>query len=146
MLQTITCGVVLEQEGQLLLVQEAAPEIYGKWNQPSGHWDPGETLFDCAVREAQEESGYQVELTGLQAIYTYATETRQRVNFCFNARPLGRPSAVDPTEIVTTRWFSKSELQELTDDQLRHPLARLRIDDWLAGKTVPMELITPWSD
>lgn len=137
---------MLEQDGKLLLVQEAAPEIYGKWNQPSGHWDPGETLFDCAMREAREESGYRVELTGLQAIYTYAGEDQQRVNFCFTARPLEAPGSLDPVEILTTRWLTKSELQDLADDQLRHSLARQRITDWLAGKRVPMHLITPWAD
>ncbi len=93
---TITCSVALEQNGQLLLVQEAAPEIYGKWNQPAGHLEPGETLFVCAMREAREESGYVVELTALQAIYTYAGEHEQRVNFCFRARPCGEPGQADP--------------------------------------------------
>jgi ADP-ribose pyrophosphatase YjhB (NUDIX family) len=91
----ITCSVALEQDGHLMLVQEATPAIYGKWNQPAGHLEPGESLFDCAMREAQEESGYRVELTGLQAIYIDISASRQRLNFCFCARPLGHPGPVD---------------------------------------------------
>ena len=34
---TVTCAIVLEQNEKMLLVQEATPAIYGKWNQPAGH-------------------------------------------------------------------------------------------------------------
>ena len=139
----LTCSVTLELNGNLLLVQEATFSIYGKWNQPAGHLEPGESLFECAIREAREESGYRVELTGLQAIYTDINASRQRLNFCFRARPLGDPGAVDPTEILSTRWFTPEELKELPDDHLRHVLARQRIDDWLAGKSMPLDILTP---
>ncbi len=141
MFVTITCAVMLEQDGQLLLVQEAAPAIYGKWNQPAGHLEAGETLFSCALREAREESGYVVELTGLQAIYTHAGEQEQRLNFCFRAQPCGEPGPVDPVESVTTQWFTKDALRQLPTDQLRHTLAQQRIDDWLVGKCVPLDVI-----
>lgn len=143
---TVTCSVMLERDDTLLLVQEAAPEIYGKWNQPAGHLDPGETLLACAVREAREESGYIVELTALQAIYNETTAQRQRINFCFRARPCGEAGPVDPAEILSIRWFSKDELQQLPDDQLRHPIAKQRIADWLAGQCAPLELIAPWAE
>jgi 8-oxo-dGTP pyrophosphatase MutT (NUDIX family) len=137
---------MLEQDDKLLLVQEAAPDIYGKWNQPAGHLDPGETLLACAVREAREESGYVVELTALQAIYNETTAERQRINFCFRASPCGEADSVDPAEILSTRWFSRDELQRLPDDQLRHHIARQRMADWLTGKCAPLELIAPWTE
>lgn len=143
---TVTCSVMLEQDDRLLLVQEAAMEIYGKWNQPAGHLDPGETLLACAVREAREESGYMVELTALQAIYHEATAERQRINFCFRARPSGEPGPIDPAEILSTRWFTKDELRQLPDDQLRHCIAKQRIADWLAGKHATLALIAPWAE
>jgi hypothetical protein len=45
---------------------------------------------------------------------------------------------------MATRWFSKDELQQFPEAQLRHTLAKLRLEDWLAGKSAPMEVITPW--
>ena len=143
---TVTCSVMLERDDHLLLVQEAAPAIYGKWNQPAGHLDPGETLFECAVREAREESGYVVELTALQAIYNETTPDRQRINFCFRAKPCGEAGPVDPSEILSTRWFHKDELQHVPAAQLRHQIAAQRIADWLAGKTAPLALIAPWNE
>jgi ADP-ribose pyrophosphatase YjhB (NUDIX family) len=135
---------MLEQDDKLLLVQEATPAIYGKWNQPAVHLDPGETLLACAIREAREESGYVVQLTALQAIYNETTAERQRINFCFRATPTGEAGPVDPAEILSTRWFSRSELQQLPDDQLRHHIAKQRIADWLAGTYAPLALIAPW--
>ena len=145
---TVTCAIVLEQNDKILLVQEATPEIYGKWNQPAGHLEAGETLFECAIRECREESGYAIELSGLQAIYTEVTDQFHRFNFCFRARPLGEPGLVDPSEILSTRWFTKAELQQLPDDNLRHNLAKQRIADWLAGKVMPLDTIAPmrWID
>ncbi len=143
MILTMTCSVSLEQDGQLLLVQEATPAIYGKWNQPAGHLEPGETLFDCAIREAREESGYVVELTGLQGIYTHTSEREQDINFCFRARPCGEPGPIDPDEIMATRWFTKEELRQFPTAHLRHALAQQRIHDWLAAKEAPLELIAP---
>lgn len=137
----ITCSIMLEDEGKLLLVQEADPEIYGRWNQPAGHLEPGETIFDCAVREAKEESGYAVELTGLQAVYVYSVGQERRINFCFRARPHGTPDPPASGEILAARWFTKTELRQLPDDQLRHALTRRRIQDWLEGKSSPLETI-----
>lgn len=142
----ITCALMLERDGKLLLVQEAAEEVYGRWNQPAGHLEAGETIIDCARREAREESGYEIDLIGLQAIYDYTTSAgRHIVNFCFRARPIGEPGPIAEQEILTTRWFTSEELRRLPDGQLRHALTRRRIDDWLAGKSVPLDVLVEWS-
>jgi ADP-ribose pyrophosphatase YjhB (NUDIX family) len=139
----ITCAVSLEQDEKLLLVQEADREYYGKWNQPAGHLEPGETVLACARREAQEESGYAVELTGLQATYIYPMDGRLIVNFCFRAAPRGEPGLYAQGEILATRWFTKEQLRQLPDHQLRHWLTKRRIEDWLAGKSGPLDLVMP---
>ena len=61
----VIVGAVIEKEGKYLLVQEAKESCRGKWNLPAGHLDPGETMADGAKREAKEETGCEVELTGV---------------------------------------------------------------------------------
>eukprot|EP00494_Astrolonche_serrata_P021706 UN21955 len=39
-----------------------------KWFLPAGHVDPGETFGMCGRRETIEESGVEVELTGVSHI------------------------------------------------------------------------------
>lgn len=61
----VIVGTVIEKDGKYLLVQEAQEKCRGKWNLPAGHLDPGETMVDGAKREAKEETGCDVELTGV---------------------------------------------------------------------------------
>src|SRR5215831_6673615 len=102
----VTCSLVIEQDGRLLLVQEADPAIYGLWNQPAGHLEPGETLEQCALREAREETGYDVELTGVQAIY-YDVAAGD-INICFRARPLSDgPRHALESDVLGARWYTR---------------------------------------
>lgn len=59
--------VILNGAGQVLLVQQN----YGArfWGVPGGVVDPGETAPQAAVREAAEEAGIAVELTGVIGLY-----------------------------------------------------------------------------
>jgi len=44
------------RDGQVLLVRRANPPQSGFWGFPGGHLDKEESLFDCAVRELEEET------------------------------------------------------------------------------------------
>jgi 8-oxo-dGTP diphosphatase len=41
-----------------------------KWTMPGGTMDFGESLEQCAFREVREETGFEIEITGLIGIYT----------------------------------------------------------------------------
>ncbi len=138
---TVTCSLVVEREGKLLLVQEADPEIYGLWNQPAGHVEPGETFEACALREAREETGYDVELVGLQAIYYNVAAGDEDINICFRARPIGEARYPLEPDVLGTRWFSREELLAFPREQLRHARALRRLEDWLAGRMFPLEVL-----
>ncbi len=142
-LLTVTCSIMIEQDSRLLLVQEADPEIYGLWNQPAGHLEPGETFEQCALREAREETGYDVELTGVQGVYYNVAAGDADINICFRARPLGEgPRHPLEPDVLGTRWYSREELQTFPHDQLRHARALRRLEDWLAGKAFPLHVIS----
>src|SRR5690348_16995882 len=138
----VTCSLVIEQDEKLLLVQEADPDIYGLWNQPAGHVEPGETFEACALREAREETGYDVELIGLQSIYYDIAAGDEDLNICFLARPLGEARYPLADDVLGTRWFSREELLAFPREHLRHARALRRLEDWLAGKAFPLEVVT----
>jgi phosphatase NudJ len=57
--------VVVRQGDRFLLVHEAK---HGQgWCVPAGRVEPGESLFDAAVRETLEETGVPVVLDGVLA-------------------------------------------------------------------------------
>lgn len=60
---------LVEKNGKFLLVKEGRAGREGKWNLPGGHVEGGETLGEAAVREAEEETGCKVALTGFLGIY-----------------------------------------------------------------------------
>ena len=138
----VTCSLLIEQDEKLLLVQEADPDIYGLWNQPAGHVEPGETFEQCALREAREETGCDVELVGLQGIYYDIAAGDEDLNICFLARPLGAARYSLADDILQARWFSREEVQAFPREQLRHARALRRLEDWLAGKAFPLEVVT----
>ena len=78
----ITVATVVEDNGRFLMVEELKGER-AVLNQPAGHLDPNESLIDAAIRETLEETGYDVELTGVIGIYLYTAPsngvTYQRV-------------------------------------------------------------------
>jgi ADP-ribose pyrophosphatase YjhB (NUDIX family) len=54
------------RDGSILLVREVTD---GRWSLPGGWADFGETAAAVAVREVQEESGLEVRLTKLLAVF-----------------------------------------------------------------------------
>jgi acetyl-CoA carboxylase carboxyl transferase subunit beta len=61
-LPLVGVGVVLIEDGRILLVQRGHEPSKGKWAVPGGKITTGETLREAAAREALEETGLQVEL------------------------------------------------------------------------------------
>uniref|UniRef100_A0A2C9KQC3 Nudix hydrolase domain-containing protein n=1 Tax=Biomphalaria glabrata TaxID=6526 RepID=A0A2C9KQC3_BIOGL len=61
----ICMTVLFNDQGHVLLVQEAKKSCYGQWYLPAGRLEPGETIADGARREVKEESGLDCQLTSL---------------------------------------------------------------------------------
>ena len=89
----MVAAVVVEQDGKFLLVHEHDGErrVY---NQPAGHWDDGESLLEAAIREAREETGWEVSLSHIIGQYSYFSPYNQVTYFrtAFAAKPLRKVS------------------------------------------------------
>src|SRR5690348_828587 len=57
-------GALVVDEGRLLLTQRAIEPWLGLWCAPSGFCDGDEHPAACAAREALEETGVSVRITG----------------------------------------------------------------------------------
>lgn len=67
MLITVGCGVILEQDNQILLQHRTDRDV---WGIPGGILEPGESFLEAAVRETFEETGLIVEHLDLFGIYS----------------------------------------------------------------------------
>ena len=129
---------VTDDEGRLLLEHRVDND---RWALPGGTHEFGESIVQTVIREVREETGLDVEVTGLVGIYTdpkhvilYTSdgETRQEFSVLFTARALGgEPTPSDESREVL--WISRDALAELQMDRSM----RFRIPHWLDGHTGP---------
>jgi ADP-ribose pyrophosphatase YjhB (NUDIX family) len=130
-------AAVRNDRGELLMIHRTDNDL---WALPGGGHDIGESISDTVVREVREETGIEVEVTGLLGIYTNPRhvmayddgEVRQQFSISFSARPIGGELTTS-SESRQVRWVDPAELDKLEI----HPSMRLRIDHALRDATAP---------
>lgn len=119
----IIVGGVIKKDNKYLLVQEEQEKCRGKWNIPAGHLDPNETILEGAKREIFEESGFNVELTGISSISNRVLPDDEFIGVIFSTEITGGEIRIDPREILDIKWFTYDEILNMRDD--------LRSDDFI---------------
>lgn len=67
----VACGTIAELDGRFALIQRAIEPRKGAWSFPCGFMEIDETTEQAAIRETREETGLDVELSGLLGAYSY---------------------------------------------------------------------------
>ena len=138
----VTVAAILEQDGKFLLVEERT-ERGILFNQPAGHWEPGETLAAGAVREVLEESAYDFEPEYLTGVYRWHSPTADTtyLRFAFSGRITGHhPERTLDDGIIRAVWMTPDEIRA-SAERHRSPLIVRCMEDYLAGKRYPLDLI-----
>ncbi|MFD5085883.1 NUDIX hydrolase [Kitasatospora sp. NPDC058406] len=125
--------VVVDDDGRVLLQRRTDN---GMWALPGGKMDLGESLAGCGIRETREETGLDVEITGIVGTYTNPGhvfayddgEVRQEFSICLLGRPVGGELAVSD-ESHEVAWFTPAE----TDALPMVVSIRKRLSDWRSG-------------
>ena len=130
-------AAVRNARGELLLIERTDN---GLWALPGGAQDIGESVVQAARREVREETGIEVEITGLSGIYSDPRhviayddgEVRQEFSLCFHAKPVSEELR-SSSETRQARWVSPDSLPDLKI----HPSMRLRITHALKQEPQP---------
>ncbi len=143
---SVTVAAIIERDGRFLLVEEHTPEGL-RLNNPAGHLEPGESPADGCAREALEETAHPFQPTALVGVYlsrfqraaTGEDVTYLRMAFCGRvaAPEVGR--ALDQG-IVRALWLTPDEIRA-SAARHRSPLVRRCMEDYLAGRRYPLELV-----
>ena len=137
-----TVAAIIERDNRFLMVEEI---INGEpvFNQPAGHLDPDESLIDAVIRETQEESAWQFIPEAITGIYLWKHpdngKSFLRVAFCGSCLNHSPTQALDDG-ILHAVWKSRDELIG-QPDKLRSPMVINCIDDYLAGKRYPLDML-----
>jgi ADP-ribose pyrophosphatase YjhB (NUDIX family) len=115
--------VLLERDKKFLLIQESKEECRNTWFLPGGRVAPDESIIQAAVREAKEETGLDVELTGLlyadQAFGPRPADGGNRIRFVFLGKTIGGEiKQTEDEHSICAAWYSEAEAARL---ELRSP-------------------------
>ena len=113
---TFAGGCVFNRKGEVLLQRRADSN---KWGFPGGAIELGETPQMAAVRELKEETGLDVEVSGLIGIYTefdmeYPNgDKAQSIMVAFELTVVGGELSCDKDETVELKYFPLDDMPTL---------------------------------
>jgi 8-oxo-dGTP pyrophosphatase MutT (NUDIX family) len=131
-------SAIVRQRSAILMVQR---RDNGMWSLPGGALEVGERIAETAVREVREETGIEIEITGLVGVYTSprhvtcfspGEEIRQEFNLCFRGRRVGG-EVRRSEECLDVRWVSTRELEQLPI----LPSTRLKLEHFRQRSRLP---------
>jgi 8-oxo-dGTP diphosphatase len=112
----VAVGVLIQDAGRLLLIKRGNDPERGKWSVPAGFVDAGEDPARAAEREALEETGLHVRVTGLLDVYARVRVTEGAdILIVYHAQvESGQLTPGDDAEAVD--YFDPNDLPELAFD------------------------------
>lgn len=142
---SVTVAAIVQQQGRFLLVEEHTQEGL-RLNNPAGHLEPGESPLQGVVREALEETACVFSPDGLVGVYLSRLQrpgddvTYLRFAFRGEVSPPVAGRRLDHG-IVRTLWMTPEEVRA-SQSRHRSPLVLQCVEDHLAGKFHPLDLIS----
>ena len=138
-----TVAAIVERDNKFLLVEEIT-ERGNRFNQPAGHLEDNETLIQAVIRETMEEAAYEFTPEFLLGVYQWKHTLNDTtyLRFAF----IGKAGVHYPMQeldegIVQAVWMDIDEIRDKAN-LMRSPQVLTCIEDYLAGKRYPLEVIT----
>jgi 8-oxo-dGTP diphosphatase len=128
-------GALVIRNGKVLLVRRSVEPFKGYWDIPGGFCEADEHPAEAARREVREETGLDVELTGLLGLWLDEYAGSTTLNVYYLARPLGRRLQVGD-DADGAAWFSPSALPE----RIAFENGRQALVAWARGDPGPVHL------
>ena len=138
-----TVAAIIEKDGRFLMVEENTNEGV-RINQPAGHLEDGESLFEGVTREAFEETAHEFTPTALLGIYQWQRPNKNitYLRFAFIGQ-VGKHHTEQKLDdgIIRAVWMSYEELKA-SQNIHRSPQVLQCVEDYLAGQQFPLSVIT----
>ena len=85
---------------------------HDKWIGVGGHFEEGESPFDCVIREVFEETGYALAEARYRGVVTFVSDVyeSEQMHLFTSSAFVGEPIACDEGELA---WVKKSDIPSL---------------------------------
>ncbi len=136
----LTFGCIILKSNQILLVKEENkkhPQLT-RWNLLSGTIEGGSATFleDYVHKEVYEESGLEVEIKGVVALYESITPIDRSLYIVFGCKyKKGKIKVSDP-DVSDCRFFDLDKFWKMGLDQIVHKDMKRVTKDFLSIKYV----------
>ncbi|GAA2266767.1 NUDIX hydrolase [Kitasatospora cystarginea] len=113
-------GCAIIHEGRVLLIRRRPDDSFpGMWELPSGGVDLGEDIEDAARREAAEETGLTVRLTGYLGHFDFTNSKGAKARQFTFAATADKTDPIILTEHDAHQWAHPEQLPLVTPEVLR---------------------------
>lgn len=120
------------EKGEVLLHRRAnTGYMDGRYDLPSGHVEPNETILDACVRELKEEAGIDAKTADLRLwhINQFGANNEYYYNFFFTVDTWeGIPTIMEPDKCDDMRFFAADKLPKMA------PATHVALNDIDASK------------
>ncbi|MEJ2208980.1 MAG: NUDIX hydrolase [Anaerolineae bacterium] len=128
-------GALVIRNGKVLLVRRKIEPFRGYWDIPGGFCEADEHPAETARREVREETGLEIELTGLLGLWLDDYQGSFTLNVYYLARPLSRRLCVGD-DADGAAWFSPRALPP----RIAFENGRQALQTWASGDDSPLHL------
>lgn len=108
-------GVIIMKDGMVLMAKRKGSHGAGTWSFPGGHLEYGESIVDCAAREAKEETG--ITITNVRPVTfvenLFFGEGKHYITLYTIADwKSGEPKTLEPEKSEQWEWFDWDHLPQ----------------------------------
>lgn len=128
-------GALIIRNGKVLLIRRTIEPFRGYWDIPGGFCEVDEHPAETAIREAREETGLEIELTGLLGLWLDEYAGSATLNVYYLARPLTR--RLEPGDDADgAAWFAPNALPR----RIAFENGRQALAVWAVSADTPVHL------
>ncbi|MGB0175870.1 MAG: NUDIX domain-containing protein [Owenweeksia sp.] len=118
----VTVDVVIQKEGEVLLVKRKHAPFKGSWALPGGFMEDNEEVLSAALRELKEETKADLTADTFQFIGFFDAPDRDPrgrvISFAFGTEINGSTPVQAGSDASNAKWFKTHALPELAFDHL----------------------------
>ncbi|MGR3764155.1 NUDIX hydrolase [Rossellomorea sp. NS-SX7] len=111
----VTYVLLFDEPGENVLMVKNTGKNGSYYTLPGGAVEPGETLEEAAIREAKEETGFDVEISDIISVSEAFFEDRghHAVFFTFRGKITGGEMTISmPEEIEEVTWMNVEDAED----------------------------------